>query len=174
MLSDGWREKAPVLKFTGAFIVATVAFFLITNAAWFSKVTTPLLEIYTSISSGILNVFGMDTLARGDVLVSNDFSVNVEEGCDAVAPAILYVVSILVFPMKWRFKWIGLMAGLATIFILNIIRILTLFLTGVYAQSLFDLMHVEIWQALFIVFIVVMWLYWLKWATAKSAEYAKS
>lgn len=168
------RDRLPVLKFTGGFIIITVVFFLLTNSNWFDVIREPLLISYTKVSSFLLNIFGLGTSARGDILSSSEFSVNIEEGCDAVAPAILFAVSILVFPVAWKYKWKGLIYGLSAIFVLNIVRIMTLFLTGVYAKSLFELMHVEVWQAIFIVLTVAIWLYWLKWATSKETANAKA
>ena len=168
------KDRLPVLKFTGGFIIVTVVFFLLTNSNWFDIIRNPLLIVYTEVSSFLLNIFGMGTRASGDVLSSSAFSVNIEEGCDAVAPAILYAVSILVFPVAWKWKWKGLLYGLLAIFVLNIVRIITLFLTGIYVKSLFEIMHVEVWQAIFIVITVVIWLYWLRWATANSAADVKA
>ncbi len=154
--------------------MVTVVFFLVTNSDWFDVIREPLLKLYTSFSSMFLNLFGYGTTANGDILSSKDFSVNIEEGCDAVAPAILYAVSILVFPIAMRYKWKGLLYGLLAIFGLNIIRIISLFLTGIYARSFFEIMHVEVWQAIFIVLTVVIWLYWLKWASSKATTDAKA
>lgn len=168
------KDRLPVLKFTAGFIVVTVVFFLLTNSDWFDVIRKPLLIAYTEVSSVLLNIFGMGTKANGDILFSDDFSVNIEEGCDAIAPAILYAVSILVFPVAWKYKWKGLVYGLLAIFTLNIVRIISLFLTGIYFRSLFEIMHVEVWQAVFIVLTVVTWLYWLRWANNKAASDAQT
>ena len=94
---------------------------------------------------------------------------SIEEGCDAIAPAILYIISVAIFPIATKTKWKGLIYGLLAIAVLNIIRIVTLFLTGIYAPSLFEFMHVDFWQAIFIVFTVGLWIYWMKWATTQVA-----
>lgn len=169
MFKTWYDEKKQSLKFAGSFILGIILFFLITGGSWFASFRAPLLALYAKSSSLILNIFGMGTSANGEQLFSSQFGVNISEGCDAVAPAILFAVSILVFPISWKKKWPGLLYGLLFLFALNILRIITLFITGVYAKSLFDLMHVEIWQALFIIATVLTWIYWLRWSTKSVA-----
>ena len=160
-----WNERKPVLIFAGSFLLICLGFYLITNMAWFSSFRAPILAVYSSISAVFLNILGYGVTATGELLSSNAFSVSIEEGCDAIAPAILYAVSVAIFPIAWKARWKGLLFGLLAIFVLNIIRIVTLFLTGIYVPSLFEFMHVDFWQAIFIVFTVGIWIYWMRWAS---------
>jgi exosortase/archaeosortase family protein len=77
---------------------------------------------------------------------------------------ILYWTNIAVFPVKWAYKWKGLLYGTIFLFVLNIIRIITLFLAGVHVRSIFDFLHVELWQIIFIAMTIFVWLYWYRWA----------
>ena len=163
-----WRSRWPVIRFVGGFVVLSIIYFTISSTAWFNKLRHPILVAYTKISSWTLNVFNLNTSTNQDILYNNQFSVNIEEGCDAVGPAILYTIAILVYPIAFKYKWKGILAGLVFIFILNIIRIISLFLTGVYSSSLFDFMHVEFWQGIFIVFTLALWLGWLQWAFKRA------
>jgi exosortase/archaeosortase family protein len=49
--------------------------------------------------------------------------------------------------------------------ILNLVRIVSLFLIGVYSPRIFALTHIDVWQALFIFLAVLLWILWLLWAT---------
>jgi exosortase/archaeosortase family protein len=49
--------------------------------------------------------------------------------------------------------------------ILNLVRIVSLFLIGVYFHRIFDLTHIDVWQALFIFLAVLLWILWLLWET---------
>lgn len=166
--SGEWSERKPVILFAASFLGICLLFYLLTNMSWFETFRKPILSGYSSISSLLLNIFGFGVTANGEMMTSPDFSVSIEEGCDAIAPAILYAVSVAIFPIAMRTKWKGLLYGLIAIALLNIIRIMTLFITGVYAPSLFEFMHVEFWQVIFIVFTVGIWIYWMRWATARS------
>ena len=158
-----------MVLFAASFLVICIVFYLITNMAWFQSFRAPILLGYSNVSSAILNIFGFGVKANGEVISGADFSVSIEEGCDAIAPAILYIISVAIFPIATKTKWRGLIYGLLAIAVLNIIRIVTLFLTGIYAPSLFEFMHVDFWQAIFIVFTVGLWIYWMKWATTQVA-----
>lgn len=164
-----WEARKPILKFAGSFLVACILFYILTNMSWFHVVRAPLLSFYSNVSAVLLNIFGYGIDADGEMLRSEAFTVSIEEGCDAVAPSILYVISVAMFPIAWKFKWKGILYGLLAILVLNIIRIISLYLTGVHLPSLFDFMHVDFWQAIFIVFTVGIWIYWMRWATTPSA-----
>jgi len=167
-----WQDRKPVLKFAGTFLAICLIFFLITNMSWFSAFRAPILSMYSGISAVLLNIFGYGVKASGEILSSSNFSVSIEEGCDAIAPAILYIVSVGIFPVAWKYRWKGLLYGLLAIVVLNLIRIITLYLTGVHVPSLFEFMHVDFWQAIFIVFTVGIWIYWMKWATTDQDNQA--
>ncbi|MBK9249000.1 MAG: hypothetical protein IPM69_13020 [Ignavibacteria bacterium] len=56
---------------------------------------------------------------------------------------------------------IGALSGVLILFGINIIRLITLFLTGTYKSEYFELMHIEIWQALFIILALMLFVVWL-------------
>jgi len=62
----------------------------------------------------------------------------------------LFVAAIVSFPAILKKKIIGIIIGLMIIFLLNIIRIIALFLTGTYMPSLFKVIHIGVWQVIFI------------------------
>ena len=167
---SNWERKKPVIRFAVGFVFLIFLLFWISSSTFFDAIKQPLLGLYSSIGAIILNLFGYGVEANGELLSSSDFSVSIEEGCDAIAPAILFAASVAVFPTSWKYKIKGILIGLIAIFILNSIRVVSLFITGIHAQSLFEIMHVEVWQTLFIVCTLGMWLYWLKWSTQQVQD----
>ena len=167
-----WEARKPVLKFAGTFLLACLIFFLMTNMSWFSSFRSPILNLYSNVSAFFLNIFGYGVQARGEILSSSDFTVSIEEGCDAIAPAILYAISVAIFPISWKARWRGLLIGLLAIMVLNLVRIVSLFITGIHLPALFEFMHVDFWQAVFIVFTVGIWIYWMKWGTSLDTAQA--
>lgn len=154
-------------------IVFTILFLVLTNQAWFETLSAPVLAAYATISSGILNLLGQGTSASAENISSSAFSLQVKKGCDAIAPMILYVVSILAFPITMKWKWKGVLYGILALAGMNIIRIVTLYFFGAYTSpAIFDIMHVDVWQILFIAFTVFLWLYWMRWAFTKEATHA--
>jgi exosortase H (IPTLxxWG-CTERM-specific) len=166
-----WYNKYPVVVFIGLFAFQIILFYLFYfNPRVQVNILTPLINLYADISSHILNLAGQKTSVSGDLIYSTRFSVAIKNGCDAVEPMALFVAGIIAYPSSIRKKLVGIFPGIITIFILNIIRVVALFLTGVYKQSLFELMHVEIWQMIFIMIAVGMWLLWLRQTSSKPSK----
>ncbi|MDG2448530.1 MAG: exosortase H [Saprospiraceae bacterium] len=163
-LKGFWNEKKDVLKFLLSFIFLVLLLFSLSATDFFNVIREPLTNLYTSISGMILNIFGSNATVNGDTLSTSRFVINVKAGCDGVAPMILYWATVAVFPIQWKYKWKGLLYGTIFLFVLNLVRIISLFLAGVYVRSMFDFLHVEFWQILFIAFTIFVWVYWYRWA----------
>ncbi len=129
------------------------------------------LESSAIVSTGALKMFGNDDLERdGKRLKSPGGSISVERGCDAIAPTALFVSALLASPALFRHKWRGLIAGVLLLMVANILRITTLFLTRVYWREAFDVMHLDIWQGLFILLAILLWAFWASWASKQAAR----
>jgi exosortase H (IPTLxxWG-CTERM-specific) len=164
----GWIRKHPVIVFLGLFVLQMLVFYSIYLSMYFQgKLVTPIATGYAWLSGKALNLFGFHTTIFGDTISSAQFSIAIKKGCDALEPMALFVAGLFAFPTPIRKKLIGLFFGLCILFFINIIRIITLFIAGVYSRSLFDAMHLEIWQAIFILVAIAMWFVWLRWAVKK-------
>jgi hypothetical protein len=49
------------------------------------------------------------------------------------------------------------------------IRLISLFFTGIYYPRIFEIMHVDVWQAAFVFLALSFWLIWAWWATRRPA-----
>jgi exosortase H (IPTLxxWG-CTERM-specific) len=105
------------------------------------------------ISAAAIHFFRGKALVSGPVLTSplNGFSVQVENGCNAVNVTILLWAAILVYPAPWREKWKGLALGTLALHALNIVRIITLFYLGQYSRAWFDFAHLYLWESLIVI-----------------------
>lgn len=167
-IKDFWIRKKPILLYGLGFVFFILLFSWIGSQSFFDSIATPLLAFYTKLSSYVLAIFGLGVTASGDILGNNDFAIQVKKGCDAIAPMALYTIATLAFPVPARLKVRGILFGLAALFVLNIIRIVSLWLIGRFAPDMFDFAHVELWQVLFIAITVVLWLFWLRWAFSQT------
>lgn len=163
-LKSQWIQKKPVVFFVLGFAVLMILFYLF----WFSdfytlKVQPHIVHVNAVISNAVLRVLGFGTTVNGSTVESGLFSVNILKGCDAIEAIALMSAALLSFPAKWKHRLIGFLAGAAILFVLNLVRIVTLFITGVYYPSVFELMHIEIWQFIFILVAVGIWIFWIKW-----------
>ncbi len=168
---SGWLQKLPVIFFVLGFAVLMILFY----AFWLSdycqnNIQPHIVSGNARLSSFLLNLFGMGTTAMKETISSTAFSVSIARGCDAMEAMALFASALLAFPAKWKFKVVGFFVGIAILFSLNILRVVSLFLTGVYYPKAFEIMHVEVWQVVFIIFAIGLWIFWIKW-TRKEAAY---
>jgi exosortase H (IPTLxxWG-CTERM-specific) len=121
-------------------------------------------------SAGILSLLGEHITAVGINIDSPRFSLLIKPGCDAVEVTALFVCAVLAFPASFSRKATGIIAGVFALAALNLVRVVSLFLIGVYLPDIVDMMHLEVWQGLFIIFAVALWVVWLIWISRNPAH----
>ncbi|MBI1825247.1 MAG: archaeosortase/exosortase family protein [Planctomycetes bacterium] len=120
-------------------------------------------------SESVLKTFGYKNVARsGNTLSSSTSSITVERGCDAAAPSALFVAAVLASPVGIMSRLVAVIAGLAILAFVNLIRIISLFLTAAHWKPAFDIMHLDVWQAAFIILSIVLWAVWASWAVKRQ------
>lgn len=123
---------------------------------------------YAKTSAFILNIFQIPVKAVGDSLIGGDFSIRIRNGCDAIEATAILFCTMIIYPTNWKNKSIGLLIGLSLLVVLNIIRIMNLYFVSIYIPSIFEILHVSIWQILFIVFPIFIILWWIKWSDEET------
>lgn len=163
----GWISgKWPVFRFVGLFVILMALFYGFTFVPFMSKRVLPYyMKLNARASVGILNILGEGASASGTAVTSPRYSVDIRHGCDAIEPSALFIAAVLAFPGRWLSKLPGLLAGTVVLAIINLVRIVTLFYTGIYKPRWFEAMHVDVWQPIFILLALTLWVLWALWAT---------
>ena len=165
------KGRSSILFFIIGFVVIMALFYTFFNTDFFKEnILAFVANANASISSLILNLFGQETTASGSSVTSSVFSIKVETGCDGIEPIALFATAVMVFPVAMSYKLPGVLAGSVFLALMNLIRVISLFLVGVYIPSIFDFMHVEVWQVIFILLAIVTWLAWIQWVMRKQAN----
>ena len=167
----GWfGAKRPVLGFVVLFAAFMGGFYGVTMIPYVEQTILPrYMEINASASTMILNVFREGATANGTAVRSARYSVDIRHGCDAIEPSMLFLSAVLAFPAPLLSKLPGLLVGTLVLALINLIRIVTLFYTGIYYPKWFDTMHEDVWQTAFILFSLTFWIVWALWATRPPA-----
>ncbi|MCK5828109.1 hypothetical protein KAH43_06235, partial [Candidatus Bipolaricaulota bacterium] len=77
----------------------------------------------------------------------------------------LFLIAVVALPARWTAKLIGVGIGIGGIFLVNIVRLVSLYFIGVHWPTFLDQAHQLIWQSLLIVIAVALWLFWAgRWA----------
>ncbi len=162
-------DHRPVFLFLLIFGVLMGLFYaFIAFTPYYQHVLPSYHNLIAKMSGGILGFLGQDTTVTGMMVYSPRFSFRIIRGCDAVEATALFICGVLAFPAPFLRKVPGIIAGTLLLGILNLVRVVSLFLIGIYFPNIFDFMHIDTWQALFIFFAVTFWVLWLLWTTKRQ------
>ena len=157
-IKTGWYSRYPVLIFALGFIVLISVFYLFWFSDWYSNhVNDKLASLNANIASVMLNLLNYGTSVSGPVIYSSVYSISIAKGCDGIEAMAVFSAALLSFPIFLRYKISGLFLGISILFVINVIRIICLFLIGIYYPDLFETMHAEVWPAIFIITAVGLW-----------------
>ena len=128
------------------------------------------LRLNAHVSGAMLRFFGEDTTVQDQSLVSaKGPSIEIERGCDAVEPSALFVSAVLASPVSLMSRLSAAVVGTIVLMLLNLARVISLFLVRVYHPQAFETMHLDVWQALFIFMAILLWAIWASRVTRKRA-----
>lgn len=157
----GWRAYKQEIVFLTVFLVLLAGSF---SLVALKPVNDHVIEPFTGgiawVSGGVLDLIGQDVVRDGTIIQSPRFAVNIRNGCNGVETMLIFLAAVLAFPSPWGARLAGLALGIVAIQVINLVRVVALFLTGVYFPSLFDSSHTVIWQSIVILSGVVLWMFW--------------
>jgi exosortase/archaeosortase family protein len=163
VLSANWLT----IRVVGVFVLLIVVFFTTLTYTPLVKrfdVAAGIAQLAAWMSYGMLKVVGLivgfPITRDGTILGSGSFEVDVSPACSGAVPTMIYLAAVFAYPSGWRAKLIGAALGMSVIHMVNLARVATLFLIGLYAHRLFHETHVYVAQALVVAIAVATWLYW--------------
>lgn len=149
------------IVFLVAFVLLLGASFALISLNW---VNDHAIEPFTAgiarVSGWVLDLLGQHTALHGTVIQGPRFAVNIRNGCNGVEAMLIFFAAVLAFPATWGSRLTGLGLGLAVIQVVNLVRVVALYLTGAYFPRLFDASHTVVWQTIVILCGVVLWILW--------------
>jgi exosortase H (IPTLxxWG-CTERM-specific) len=154
----------PATRFLVFFLSIISVFYLLVLSPWVdAHVLYPVMEASARGASLMLGLFGIKTEVEGVVVRGANYVIAVRRGCDPVEPIVLFAAGVVAFRAPWKRKWVGLTAGAAILFCLNLVRLCTLFMLGTWRSPLLDSFHLDWWPAFYLVFALALWVLWLRW-----------
>lgn len=124
------------------------------------RVIVPFTAGIASASAAILRVIGEPIAVNGTSISGGGFGVNIENGCNGIEAALLFVSAVLAFPATRRSRLLGAVAGLAAIQVVNLVRVVSLFWIGRHYPGFFQSSHTVVWQSVVVLFGVVLFFLW--------------
>ena len=134
-------------------------------------VVTPWTDTVARMSGALMRTFDASITTSGNVIGStvSPFAVAIEAGCNGVEATLVLVAAMLAFPAPWRHRLAGIGIGVATVQVLNVIRVVTLFYLGQWNEHAFEWAHLYVWQALIMLDVLIVWVIWVKMAPSGTA-----
>lgn len=134
------------------------------------QVRVPSLELSATLSAAILRGLGEEATADGNWVESPRFGYSVWDGCDALEPLGLFAAAVVATPAPTLLRLAGVLLGAVVMSLVNQVRIVSLYFTGIHYPAAFETLHVEVWQAFFILFSIGLWVAWSQWTLAKRVR----
>jgi exosortase/archaeosortase family protein len=92
------------------------------------------------------------------------FSFKVVPNCGAVPIIVIYVAAVLLFPVPFKKRLIGAVAGTVILYVINVVRLSILAWVGAIDSTperrWFTFVHEYVWQGVYISIVVLVWLGW--------------
>ena len=107
---------------------------------------------------------------RGEALVASQMALGRARGWGAVGPAALFCGAVLAARGAFSSRCVAVVVGTMLLMVLNLLRILSLYYVGAYYRPAFDVVHLDVWQALFIFLAILFWALWASWATRRQGK----
>ena len=131
----------------------------------------PVTTLIASQAAWILKAAGLKVYASGITISGEGFSVRILANCNAIFEIMLFLSAVIAFPALLKEKVVGGVVGVIFIYSLNLLRVVLLFLVGVYSPQFFEGTHIYVAQSIFIVTVAIFWLFWAgRWVRSVPAQ----
>lgn len=151
------------LKFLFAFLATSSVLYVLTSL--FYSIHLPIIGTLSvaSTSNNILNVIGIKTLIVDDAIhLPGDVILKIILECTGLYEMIIFSAMVLSYPTNIKNKIYGIVSGIAIIYVLNMLRLVSISWVLVYHVDRFDFVDRYLWQISLVVFISVTYTMWLR------------
>ena len=150
---DAWRFG---IVFAGCLVVFGTIYIFLRH----SSIFVPFLEFNARLSSSILNLFGASTVVDGVAVSGDKFSFQVSAECTSTIFTAIFVSAVAAWPSTAKEKLRGIAIVVPFLFLINLVRIVSLFYIGSAFPKFLNLAHFFLWQIFLILLTIGLWLLW--------------
>jgi exosortase H (IPTLxxWG-CTERM-specific) len=153
-------ERLRELRFCVTFALLGVAIFVVIYAAG-DPLVAALNRHIARVAAAALRWLSPSAVSSGAVVSVIGFAVEIKNNCNAVYELGLYAAAVGAYPTSIGAKAMGLLVGAGVLYAVNLVRVISLVLLGIYAPGWFEISHLYVWQALFFATVVACWFGWI-------------
>ena len=154
------RRQGDGVRFCMLFALYTVVVFTCLYTAQNAFVV--LLDSHFAwMTSQVLRLVGSQADSSGPVVSLSSFAVEIKNNCNAIYEVGLYTAAVCAYPASWRDRLLGMLLGAGVLYVVNVLRLMTLLTVGLLYPSWFEVIHLYVWQTLFLVVATACWIAWV-------------
>ena len=170
-MSADWKRFIPVLAFVGRFLGIYIAGNLLYG--WmvesYAPDADPITRSVTHQVAGVMSALGYhvmpyetESMAQVNLFWNNHTVLSLFEGCNGINVMIVWLAFLVAIGPVNRLMWTVAGAGLIVIHMLNLIRIILLFMVAEYSARQFYFVHKYLFTAFLYVAVFAGWWLWLR------------
>ena len=154
------RRQRDGVRFCALFAVFTALVFAVLYAAQHAFVD-PLNHHFAWITQMVLRLVGVHAFSSGPVVTLSRFAVEIKNNCNAIFEVGLYAAAVWAYPASWRARLLGTLLGASVLYVINVLRIVTLLTVGLLHPVWFEVIHLYAWQTFFFLVVAICWVVWV-------------
>lgn len=125
------------------------------------RLVVPFTRVIARLSHTLLTTLGAQSWVSGASVGIPGFAVEIKNNCNAIYEIGLYAAAVFAYPATLMQRTLGFVLGAAILYVVNLLRVLSLIGIGRYWPEGFQIAHLYLWQACFLALVAACWLLWL-------------
>ena len=164
--------RKAALRFAARFVLCLCVLYAVAGTPGVRQGLDTCCRADASVASWWLGLFGQGAEAKGSAVISSRFGVSILPECTNSEAVWLLAAAVCAFPTTVARKLVGVAFVAFAVAVVNLFRIVSVFLVGVYRGGWFNLVHEQIWGGVNVLALVGIAMVWIHWATRDGQERA--
>jgi exosortase/archaeosortase family protein len=128
-----------------------------------------LLHGHAASAGFVLRLFQPDVRVAGNEILGA-YPLRIVRTCDAMDVEILLASALVAWPAPWRRRLASIAVGVVLVYLVNVLRICSLYYVGLRFPASFETAHLEVWPALILLLAVGYFVAATSWAGARAED----
>jgi exosortase/archaeosortase family protein len=169
-----WYEsKRPMLGYGLRFAIVMATFYLFSLTPIYQQALSGAVLFDAQVAHGIMQFIGENSVLDGATLRFNgEAIITVEPACTGFDYSWFLAAAVAAFPAALFRRGIGIIAGVAALLLLNIVRVSSLYWIGVHRPEHFAFVHEQLWAVLLNITTVCLMVAWIVWIKRPNETFA--
>jgi len=141
-----------------------VAAWALYREAIVGPVVLPLQVLTAQLTLASVHLLGLEGARLGTVVYHPEgFGYEISHGCTGLVPVALLATGILAYRASVAEKIVGVLVGAPALLLLNLVRLVHLYVVGVRRPYWFAPLHQWVWELAVVLATAGLWVAWLLW-----------